>query len=834
MTIRNDATRLTIRAQDERQPRSVVGRQGQVLLDADLDQQSRHLLHRVETATDDMLGADGRLVVPPGSDAFSVTPAATPDACGLGTGHGFLGGLLVENATDCLLSTQPHPRTDTVPAAPVLIAVKALVRYVDPVEEPAFADRALGDAQAAGRALADWQVFPFAPPGGWGGGFGCATATAHPDWVKLTKPSSGTLAVVPDTAPSAADPCTLLPQGGYSRPENLLYRIEVHGGVPRQDHPDADGPRFGMDGLTLKLSRRNASVMAGVMKIEGTDITVEPAALDPLNWFAPGAYAEFVSPHDDVDPRDAVVRERLFQVARATDVVVTLESAAADIATAVGSGPEGWFLRLWDAFPEGQGVATAEPSVADPQRSELIDLGDGLAIRLGRGGDDVFRRGDHWTFSARADGSVDWPAGLEEPPHGPQIRYAPLAALTGPSTAGDCRVPIATLTDRTLLYRGGDGQEVPAPAGGGFVALPGRLRVAVMRGRTPVAGAEVTWSMPAGGVPSRIDGSAVDGAGSVSARTDAEGLCEVTWAVDAGRADVGHQVQVAVGSAADTAEGPPLVFTAGFRTAAATSYRPGDCTLLQQATTVQEALDVLCAHEGGPAEPLTLRLASIELLNGRNRPVELVRDDLVLNGIEVPHDAFAEGIDLTAALRKEPVPLESTPESFDPVVEVELDLPYPGTDFDKLYWAEASGKERGRASIVMPFGFHRVRLDGEVTVTREPRPGLRWRPSEMASTFLRTAPQHRWGHRVLSAAANGLGELGWREVKITPVLCRLRIRSAHVWAHDPETERRVYLNAEHLGVSADQTGRELLVREPDPQRAADLELFFRLDLRPDR
>jgi Family of unknown function (DUF6519) len=487
MTMRNDATRATIRPEDERAPRSVVARQGQVLLDADLDQQSRHLLDRVETETADVLGSPGRLVVPPSSTAFQITPAATPDACGIGTGHGYLDGWLVENpATGVLLSTQPHPRTDTTPAAPVLLALKALVRFVDPVEEPAFADPALGDAQAAGRALVDWQVLPFAPKGGWGTAPTCATSVTHPEWVALTAPSSGTLTVVPDAAPPSADPCSLTPQGGYSRAENLLYRIEVHGGVPRADLPAADGPRFGMAGLKVKLSRRNASVLARVTAVDGTTITVEPPALDPLNWFAPGTYAEFVTAHDDVDPRDAVAGERLFQVARATDTLVTLEAAAGTLATAVKASTERWFLRLWDAFGDGTGVVTVTPSGATPAESQPVDLGDGLKAVLGTGGGDTFRRGDHWTFAARADGSVDWPAARAETPHGPRTRYAPLAVIDappGPKTTVDCRIPLATLTDRALLYRGGDGQEVPTPAGGGFVPLPARLRVAVMRGR---------------------------------------------------------------------------------------------------------------------------------------------------------------------------------------------------------------------------------------------------------------------------------------------------------------------------------------------------------------
>ncbi|MFI1294157.1 hypothetical protein ACH4VM_38155 [Streptomyces sp. NPDC020792] len=100
----------------------------------------------------------------------------------------------------------------------------------------------------------------------------------------------------------------------------------------------------------------------------------------------------------------------------------------------------------------------------------------------------------------------------------------------------------------------------------------------------------------------------------------------------------------------------------------------------------------------------------------------------------------------------------------------------------------------------------------------------------MASTFLRTAPQQLWGHRIVPRLEEEVAASGWTGGKVTPVLCRLRIRSTHVWTHGPETDRRVYLNAKHLGVSAGLTNRELLVREPDPQRAADLELFLYLRL----
>ena len=66
--------------------------------------------------------------------------------------------------------------------------------------------------------------------------------------------------------------------------------------------------------------------MARITQITGAEVTVTPPSLDPLNWFATGTFAEVVSVHDDVDPRDAAGTERLFRVAKATDTVVRLEA----------------------------------------------------------------------------------------------------------------------------------------------------------------------------------------------------------------------------------------------------------------------------------------------------------------------------------------------------------------------------------------------------------------------------------------------------------------------------------------------------------------------------
>src|SRR5207247_8962284 len=126
------------------------------------------------------------------------------------------------------------------------------------------------------------------------------------------------------------------------------------------------------------------------------------------------------------------------------------------------------------------------------------------------------------------------------PHHAPEVRYAPLAAVTS-AGIDDCRITFATLSDRALLYRGGDGQLAFAPAGATMVALPAKARVAVMRGETPVANATVEWSFvgPAG-AKCLIDGVQTNAA---TKTTTADGLSEITWSIDASQLLASHQLK---------------------------------------------------------------------------------------------------------------------------------------------------------------------------------------------------------------------------------------------------------------------------------------------------
>jgi hypothetical protein len=827
MTMRNDATRDRIVSNDKRRLRAVVARQGQVLLDTDFNQESRHRLERIEIEKVDSLGSPGKLVVPAGNTGFKVTPAGALANFDIGAGRGYLGGWLLENPAVCKLGTQPHPRTGDSVAVPAIIGLKALIRHIDPVEDLVLADVALGDAQASGRALIDWQVFPFAAAAR------CADVAENDLWKALIAPSTGTLAVLKPAAAASNDPCSLTPGGGYTRLENLLYRFEVHGGVPKAGMSTIDGPRFGLHDLKIKFSRRNASTLVRITNISGAEFTVAPPALDPRNWFAPGLYAEIVSIHDDVDPRAALLHERLFPVALAADDRVILPAANVADIVATGVNNDGsWFLRLWDAFPGGGGIAT----VSAPSNATLsaeIDLGDGLKIQLGGGAAATFRRGDYWTGAARADGSFDWPITGTSPdlmtPHGPETRYAPIAALHGTRRAPafeDCRIPFATLTDRALLYRGGDGQSVFAPAGTAMVPLPGKLRVAVMRGETPVLGATVRWSVVTGAPPGftcQINGNTCNAATPIEVTTDINGLAEVEWSIDSARELDVHKVQAAI-----LTGGPPIVFTATFDTAAHTAYFPGPCPHLQGINNVQDALDTLCAKIDDKHRTLTL--TSILLSDSNGTGTELIREKMILNALEVPYTSFTKGI----AFSFDGGPPDIEIADYDPVVEIELDIPYPATDPDRVYWAKASRSVPPPGTgLTGPFGFQRMRLDGRLKrtdagTTGEPG-GLIWVPSAQALRFIETAPQHIWGQRINADDMAQLKQLGWEvEPRLERILCRIHLRSAMIWVDDKGTGERIYLNAEHLGVRGPITHRELLVAERDPQRAGDLDIFVYL------
>lgn len=593
MTQRNDITRNAIRTGEPRAPRDVAINQGQVLLDTDHNEQGRLILDRVEKGTSDILGAPDRFVVQAGSDAFDLTVGGGPGDFLIAAGHGWLDGWRVENAAETKFSTQPHPPTDPDFGNQGVIALKALVRYIDPVEEPALADKALGNAQASGRTLIDWQVFPVPLPAA--DAESCATAYTSDAWGEISAPSTGKLAFLVEASAASIDPCSLTPEGSYSRLENLLYRIEVHDGEADPTDANADGPRFKLDKLKIKFSRRNASLLARVTKIAGSEITVTPPARDPRIWFAPGQYAEIVSVHDDLDALGALKSERLFRVSSTSDDRVVLQATGPQI-SATGIADDGdWFLRLWDAFSDGAGMK--ELALGGGGLSQKIDLGDGLAVQLGEGAAGRLRRGDYWCCAARADGTIEWPVsgGNFERllPQGPETRYAILGTYDDTGAAfdlGDCRVPFAPLTEQLqVIALGGDGQEVLADSqNAGLVPLPFKLRVGVIRGSTPLVGETIHFRIIKGG--GQLDG----GGNDVTALTDANGVAETGWSL--GPADPDQQVEAVRLAPGNKQTHAPIRFNGFLSRADQTSFDPANTPSLSGAFDVQTAIELLAGQ----------------------------------------------------------------------------------------------------------------------------------------------------------------------------------------------------------------------------------------------
>ena len=379
------------------------------------------------------------------------------------------------------------------------------------------------------------------------------------------------------------------------------------------------------------------------------------------------------------------------------------------------------------------------------------------------------------------------------------------------------------MTDRTLHYRGGDGQEAFPPSGGGMVTLTHPLRVQVMRGETPVPFAKIEWSVPATAQGSSIGGNALSPGGKIVLLADQEGRATLNWAIDAAAPKALHRIQAALLSLQGVVV-QPVMFSAGFRLAEQVAYDPKGCPILGPVDNVQDAINGLCKHLGDQAPP-SLRLAQIALFPLTGTRIDLIRDDLILNGLEVPFDAFAG----TIRIDVEGGPLGDFGwTGFDPIIEVSADLPYPATDPDKAYWLAASKSGQAANALVSPFGFTTVRLDGLCEARSADATGghLLWKPQPMAVAFLMGAPAHLWGQRVVNE--NQLKDLGWKPVNQRRLLIRLRIRAPHVWGEDKKTGEIVWLNAEHLGVNGRTTKRELALAQRDPQRAADLDLFFYL------
>lgn len=451
-----------------------------------------------------------------------------------------------------------------------LVYLDAWRRHVTAIEDPRIRELALGGPDTATRVQTAWAVrilFDGEKP------FNASRIGCHDPlvlWDRLTAPKVGRMSARAEAVEDPEDPCAIKPEAGYRGLENRLYRVEIHDPGP-------------LGTATFKWSRDNGSILASIVDFPDTDqIQVHSLGKDAVLRFRADDRVEVLSDESEMAGLPGTMAIAQGQPDEAKRIL-TLDT---DVSTY--QNHHGTRVRRWD-----------QPGDLIPTADTFVDL-DGIQVRFAGG---PFETGDFWVIPARvATGDVE--GFIDAPPRGIDHHFARLALIRWADAAGrhdphDCRRLFPHLCQRMSVQAvSGDGQTVRPAASGSptaLVGLPKPLMAGVRNGSLPIVGAHLRFTVQ--------DGSGtLDQAGAVQfATTDAHGLASVTWQVDS--ATEVQQVRVELLDDDQQPFGVPAGFTASLLTAARTAYTPsGNCADLTRATTVQQAIDLLCQRPSGPPD----------------------------------------------------------------------------------------------------------------------------------------------------------------------------------------------------------------------------------------
>ena len=480
----------------------VVQEQGGLVIEADANEQTAILLHRLHALAEDLFGPSWG---PAAGAGFKIDLTAAGKHT-ISAGRYYAGGRLCEMPAGRTLGDQPD-----VPAAmPITVpdAGQFLV-YLDVWERalPAAAnvtgrDPGLEGMRPAPRTqlVCQVRVFPdadskydakYIPKSERDNVLNVATAVLptvagdikDDDAKKIvfatrdaTKPVK--LRARPIARPDdAADPVEL---------ENQLYRVEIHrGGVAAvAGQPIAAIAKC----ATYKWSRENGAVCFPISEVvawggKSATVQLEGGFYDDRFALTKGDWVEYADDVTALRPRagDATgLAPNLFAVASVSDdlpVVVTLEAKAAGTyapGTGTNSPPSPVLIR-WDngvvdevtgTSAPGRGPIRADddallvlipsgPPSKNPD-DDWLPLERGVVVQFVAGATDEFRRGDYWLIPSRsATGAVMWPTDESdaklpkavEPSETPHF-FAPLAAAPSKAVA---TTPLRRVVNRTKL-----------------------------------------------------------------------------------------------------------------------------------------------------------------------------------------------------------------------------------------------------------------------------------------------------------------------------------------------------------------------------------------------
>ncbi len=583
--MKSDMSRVTF--DHTRHYKRVPLQQGRVQTDADTNEQQAITVHRVETEALDLIGGCGG---PLHAAGFEIT--AVGDDLRIGAGRYYVHGVLTENEAEVGYEEQEDhpldpgwlagladPPLTLPPADGVYLAyLDVWERHLTALEVPLIREVALGGPDTSTRIQALWQVRLHGLEAGDPDPGDITCLSDVPSWTGATAPSTGELGARAEVGAPSDDPCIVTPGAGYRRLENQLYRVEVHQGGTRNES-------------IYKWDRDNGTVVARLEAQSASfeEWTVSSVGRDDVLRFAPGDLVELTDDSHELHGQPGT----LVRVDGVEGNVVTVDLSA--------PLPAGGSVDMAD-FPDNPKVRRWNGVLENVVNQGWRNLEDGVQVRIrgGNGPDGEARRyhtGDWWTIPARTNtGDVEWPTENDgwRPAEGIRHDYCRLAVVEFDGAAGwtvldDCRNLFPPVTELTgLFYVGGDGQEcMPGEE------LPLSLRVGVANGSHPVEGATVRFTVASGGAEI-ADTSGGAGQDSLDVTTDADGLAECFWSP----ADDPPVVDAALLDAAGDPLQLPVRFGANLSTADEVAYTPGEaCAMPESVTTVQEALDELCARE---------------------------------------------------------------------------------------------------------------------------------------------------------------------------------------------------------------------------------------------
>lgn len=634
--MKGDFTRLTYRP--EKHYSGVRMQQGRVQMDADWNEQLDIQDHLSRTWLTDVIGKTG---VPVDGGGFRIGTVPNGVDLTISAGRMYVKGVLCENEATLTYLQQGQADFPNPPAIPALLTAAGasigLVyldvwqRHITALEDTSIRDVALGGPDTATRTRTVWQtkVLPLsglaianqvalnqllaaratsqgkidqavaannqaaadaerlvlagidAQIAKLAADAGIDCNTTFPAWTTIVSPPNRRLEARTQPQAPAGTLCELLPQGGYQRLENQLYRVEIH-------------KPGGVGAATFKWSRENGSVVAEWTDQDNLVLKVPSTGRDGVLSFAPGDWVELLD-----DTRDLRGEPGIMVRVEKVDATSITVKPPLNVVVNRAAFPRTPRIRRWD-HPGNDSERKVEIPLAN---QGYLALEGGVEIRFS--GND-FRTGDYWLIPARTAapgteiGDIEWPrvpnsnppVPLAQPPLGIDHSFARLALiLLSPDgrlhVLADCRSLFPPLTAlRQLFYLSGDGQEA-LPGN----ALPRPFTVGVSRGGQPVHGAAVRFRRIAG------NGTLTGGVAQLDVLTDANGVAQAGFTLDGPSAVHVVEAQLLSGAAA---EHLPVRFVATPSIAAQVSYTPaGDCSLLAPARTVQEALDILCRQKYG-------------------------------------------------------------------------------------------------------------------------------------------------------------------------------------------------------------------------------------------